>query len=48
MSVCFLTWDIKGVDADGKSGGNELGRVEGGETSHNILYGKNPFSIKEN
>lgn len=30
----------KGGDPDGKRGGHELGRVEGGETSHDILYVK--------
>lgn len=33
LEACsFLMWDRKGVDPDGKGGGEELGEVEGGET----------------
>lgn len=36
--VYFPMRDRKGMDADGRGGGEELGRVEGGETIKNIYY----------
>lgn len=39
--------DRKGVDLDGKGGGQKLGRVEGGKTVIRIYEKKNLFLIKE-
>lgn len=47
LDACLLSnMRHKGGDPDGKRGGHELGRIEGGETNHDILYEKIHFQQK--
>lgn len=40
MPVCFLMRDRKGLNLDGREGGEELRGVGGKKHDHNILYDK--------
>lgn len=48
LEACsFLTRDRKGVDWDGRGGGEGLGGVEGGETIIRIYYVRNESIFNE-